>query len=71
MDKKFTPDAKIIWDSIPSQIQDKLLKNVWCPKCSKITTIINFEGKIVMKDLILTGACTICESKVARLIEGE
>ncbi len=70
MKKKFTPDAQKKWDSIPGDIQDKLLKNVFCVKC-KLTAMIDYSGKVEKGDLILSGKCEKCGKKVSRLIEGE
>ncbi len=70
MNDKFTAPAKAKWDSIPPQIQKKLLKNVWCTKCAGVTTIKNFKGEIDEGDLILTGTCITCDGQVVRVIEG-
>ena len=69
MDSNFTREAQKFWDSIPEEIQTKLLNNVFCNKCN-LTTIVNFSGKIVSGDLILEGFCKTCGNKVARVIEG-
>jgi hypothetical protein len=71
MNDQFTAEAKAIWDSIPPQIQKKLLSNVWCPHCAEITTITDFEGKVKMGDLVLSGTCATCGGNVARVIENE
>ena len=71
MANNFTNPAKVRWESISKEFQEKILSNVWCSSCLKATTIINFSGRINKGDLILTGQCIVCSKKVARLIEGE
>jgi hypothetical protein len=66
----FTEDAKKHWDSIPSDIQEQLINNVFCVRC-KLTSIVDFTGKMDGVDLILEGSCKKCGGKVARLIEGD
>lgn len=71
MSGEFTGKAKVMWDAIPSQVQEIILSNVWCVQCKKGTTIIDFKGRIEHGDLILRGRCATCGGQVARLIEGE
>ena len=59
------------WDQLGSQIQAKLLGNVWCGTCRKTVCIIVESGRIEKKDLILSGRCAECGGRVARLIEAE
>jgi hypothetical protein len=70
MSGKFTGQAKAFWDAIPPQAQEKLLNNVWCVHCSKVTTITDFEGHMEKGDLILRGRCAVCGGQVGRLVEG-
>ncbi len=70
-ESQFTKPAKKFWDSIPENIREELLENVWCSNCSEVTTIINFKGTIESGDLILRGECRRCGYKVARLVESE
>ncbi|MGB7289130.1 MAG: hypothetical protein WBC62_03410 [Candidatus Macondimonas sp.] len=42
----FTPPARQRWESIPTDIRQRLLSNVWCGQCRHETTIINFSGAI-------------------------
>lgn len=66
----FTKEAMKRWNEIPRDIQNKLLSNVYCSQCLGMTTIEDFNGKIVTGgDLVLQGVCCICKHKVARLIE--
>jgi len=71
MSGEFTNDAKAMWDAIPQQAQEQLLKNVWCAHCKGATTITDFTGKMEKGNLILRGHCITCGGNVARLIEGE
>ena len=71
MDSEFTSNAKAMWDTIPPQAQEQLLKNVWCVHCSGVTTITDFKGTVEKGNLILRGRCATCGGDVARLIEGE
>ena len=71
MTSEFTNDAKTMWDSIPLQAQERILKNVWCTRCVGATTITNFKGSVEHGDLVLRGSCVTCGGPVARLIEGE
>jgi len=41
-----TPQARRIWDNIPSDIQIKIMNNVWCRTCSDTTGIGSVRGKV-------------------------
>lgn len=71
MEDNLTPKAKKIWESIPGDIRLRILNNVWCARCSDVTGIGNFTGKIEKGMLILRGVCTRCGGEVARVIEDE
>lgn len=66
----FTKPARQLWESIPAEIRQRLLSNVWCGHCRFETTITNFSGTIKGGDLLLVGQCAECRSDVARVIEG-
>ena len=66
----FTPPARQRWESIPADIRQRLLSNVWCGQCRHETTVINFSGAIKGGDLLLVGKCGGCHDDVARVIEG-
>ena len=66
----FTKPARQRWETIPPDIRQKLLSNVWCGQCRHGTTITNFNGTIKGGDLLLVGKCVECHGDVARLIEG-
>ena len=67
----FTHSAKAFWDGIPPAIRERLLGNVYCAQCRKMTTIIDYTGRIENGDLILEGFCIRCGNPVSRLIEGD
>ncbi len=71
LDGSFTPKAKTIWEAIASDIQIKILNNVWCVHCRKVSSIGNLAGKIESGMLVLRGTCTKCGGDVARVIENE
>ena len=66
----FTNLARQRWESIPADIRQRLLSNVWCAHCSHKTTITNFTGTLKGGDLLLVGQCPECQGEVARVIEG-
>ena len=67
---RLTKPARERWESIPADIRQRLLSNVWCGQCRHETTITNFSGTIKGGDLLLVGKCAECRSDVARVIEG-
>ena len=71
MSSEFTEEAKILWETIPPQVQEQLIANVWCGKCLGATTITDFKGDIEDGVLVLSGSCVKCGGKVARVIENE
>lgn len=66
----FTRLARQRWESIPDDIRQRLLVNVWCGQCRHEVTITNFSVAIKGGDLLLVGKCTECHGDVARVIEG-
>ena len=65
----FTRLARQHWESIPADVRQRLLANVWCGHCHHEVTITNFSGAIKGGDLLLVGKCAECHRDVARLIE--
>ena len=70
MQPAFTPVAQILWDTIPSHIQERILQNVSCPHCDDMTTMTDFTGEVHGRSLVLRGMCVTCRGKVARVLEG-
>ncbi len=66
----FTKPARQRWESIPADVRQRLLSNVWCGHCSHETTITNFTGTLKEGDLLLVGQCAECQGDVTRVIEG-
>lgn len=66
----FSRPARLRWESIPANIRQRLLANVWCGQCRHSVRIINFTGSIEGGDLLLLGKCAECQGDVARVIEG-
>ena len=65
----FTQPARERWDTIPANIRQGLLENVWCGHCRQAVTITNFSGAMKTGALLLVGKCGECHGDVARLIE--
>ena len=65
----FTRHARQRWESIPADIRQRLLANVWCGQCRHEVAITNFAGFIKGGNLLLMGKCAECHSDVARVIE--
>ena len=65
----FTRQARQRWESLPADIRERLLANVWCGHCRHGVTITNFSGTIKGGDLLLVGRCAQCHGDVARVIE--
>lgn len=65
----FTPAARERWESIPADMRQRLLANVWCAHCRHDVTITNFSGTMKDGNLLLVGKCAECHSDVARVIE--
>ncbi len=53
----FTPPARRRWESIPADIRQRLLANVWCATCRHEVTITNFSGTLKGGVLLLVGKC--------------
>jgi hypothetical protein len=67
----FSLDAKRIWNAIPPHHKTRILNNVWCGDCAKMTTIVRYSVRIEGRNLVLEGECERCGGKVARFIENE
>jgi hypothetical protein len=66
----FSKPARQRWESIPADIRQRLLSNVWCGQCRHETTITHFSGTIKGGNLLLVGQCAACHGDLARVIEG-
>lgn len=64
-----TKPARLRWDTIPADIRQRLLSNVWCGHCGHGVSIINFSGTMKAGNVLLVGQCAKCHGGVARLID--
>ncbi len=65
----FTPAAKPLWDTVPPDAQEHILKHVWCGHCLSGQRILDFTGVEDAGDIILRGFCQECGHVIVRLIE--
>lgn len=63
-------DALKKWSSIPEDLQQRLIDNVFCLSCG-VTTIVDYSITADKFGILLKGKCKICGNEVARLIEDE
>jgi hypothetical protein len=64
----FSGPAGQRWESIPADIRQRLLTNVWCSQCRHAVTIINFNVTMSGSDLLLVGKCTQKDSQIEELL---
>ncbi|NTU80465.1 MAG: hypothetical protein HGA45_13980 [Chloroflexales bacterium] len=67
----WTPEAQRLWEQLPAETQHLILTHVWCPHCGQARRMALIGGTIIVDDLVLTGLCTVCGHRVARLLEGD
>ena len=65
----FTTQAAVLWNSVPPEARDRILKNVFCVKCCGSAEMIEVTGLEKKGDLILKGSCAKCGHKVVRVVE--
>lgn len=65
----FTPQAAVLWGTIPQEARVRILANVFCVKCRGSVMITKYTGEEENGDLILKGACAKCGQKVVRVVE--
>jgi len=58
------------WSKVPKDVQELIIKNVFCSKCG-ITTIVEYTINNDKFGVLLKGKCKNCGSSVARLVEDE
>jgi len=66
---QFTPQAAVLWGTIPKEARERILANVFCGNCHGSVTITNFSGEEENGDVILKGACAKCGHEVVRVVE--
>jgi hypothetical protein len=64
----FSGPASQRWESIPTDIRQRLLTNVWCSQCRHAVTIVNLNGTMSGGDLLLVGKCTQKDSQIEELL---
>ncbi|MGE3312794.1 MAG: DUF5679 domain-containing protein [Limisphaerales bacterium] len=64
-----TPTAAVLWGVIPREARERILANVFCVKCRRSSTMVNFTGEEQNGDVILRGACANCGHDAVRLLE--
>lgn len=62
----FTRLARQRCESIPADIRQRLLANVWCGQCRHEVTITKFTGTMKAGDLLRVSKCAECHVDVAR-----
>jgi hypothetical protein len=65
----FSPVAAVLWGVIPREARERILANVFCVKCRRCVTMVNFMGEELNGDVILRGACANCGHDVVRVLE--
>jgi hypothetical protein len=68
-ERSFSPAAAILWSVIPREARERILANVYCVKCRRSVTMVNFTGEEQNGDVILRGACANCGHDVVRVLE--
>ena len=58
------------WSKVPKNIQEQILKNVFCPKCG-VATIVEYSIQDDKLGILLKGKCNKCGNDVARFVENE
>jgi hypothetical protein len=68
-DETFTPQAAVLWGTIPQVARAQILTNVFCVKCRDSVQIMNFTGEERNGDVYLKGSCAKCGHEVVRVVE--
>ena len=66
---QFSPQAAVLWGTIPKEARERILANVFCVKCRTSVQITNFTGEERKGDVILKGSCAKCGHEVVRVVE--
>ena len=67
---KFTEDPAVkLWAEVSDEGKRLILSNAWCSRCSRGVTITDYTGSIVGGDFLLSGFCSVCNRRIARLVE--
>jgi hypothetical protein len=69
MPMHLTPQAAKLWGAISGKQRLRILNNVWCVNCMKMTSMGEAMGKVEKGRLSLKGVCTRCNGVVAKIVE--
>ncbi|MDQ0159755.1 hypothetical protein [Alkalibacillus salilacus] len=62
-------EANKKWLSIPKDIREKLITNVFCSNCRGSATITGFTIEYHEAGIVLKGECKACGNNVSRVVE--
>ena len=66
--RAFSPEAQMLWDSIPHDYQAHIIDSVLCTRCMGNCSMTDYVGLIVNGTLILNGICAKCGRAVTRVV---
>jgi hypothetical protein len=69
--ENFTALAAERWIKVKSDMCHASLLNVWCDTCEKLRTLTDLSGVVRHGDLLITGKCSVCHGKMARVVDNE
>jgi len=58
------------WSKVPKNIQEQILKNVFCSKCG-VSTIVEYSIQDDKLGILLKGKCNKCGNDIGRFVENE
>lgn len=61
--------ARRRWEAIPTQVRNLLLKNGYCRKCQKMTSLASHGVSEDHGALVLHGECGGCGTIIARVVD--
>jgi hypothetical protein len=67
--EQFTPKAAILWNTVPKEARERILKNVYCANCMAQVEMVDPNGQEENGNLVLTGLCSKCGHEVVRIVE--
>ena len=67
--EQFTPKAAILWNTVPKEARERILKNVYCANCMASAEMVDPKGQEKKGNLVLTGSCPKCGHEVTRIVE--
>ena len=61
-------EALLMWEKIPNHARMKLLNNVYCSRCQKVTSAAQASVVRSGGDLLINGNCIRCDADVTRYV---